>query len=125
MKKLFILASLFAATSLGAWAQNADDYQYPYSAAQERDPLNPWVNDKGELLLKEEVAVNTNTNNTAEPTVNLQGIMFSNGGSTVIINNEIYREGDYVGKSRIKKIEQNGVVIEGNGKEYFLKWGGS
>lgn len=88
---------------------------YPYTIS-ERDPMSPLINEQGEILLK--------TETHEELTIVLQGIMFSQNESTVIINDEIYRQGDYVGKNFIKKIEPNGVLVENEDKEYFLKWEG-
>ena len=113
MKKYLLLSmtALFFAGTL--WAQ--DKYIYPYTAS-DRDPMQPLINERGEIVIKVETSGVTD--------IVLQGIMFSEIESTVIINNEIYRQGDTIGNKKLIKIEPNGVIIESEGKEYFLNWGG-
>ena len=43
---------------------------------------------------------------------------------TVIINNEMYDEGDGFEGYVIKEIEAQGIIVEKEGEEYFLKWEG-
>ena len=108
MKKFLLLMALVSC----AFTLRADDFKYP-CAPGERDPFTALVNDRGDVVIHEETGISD---------IVLQGIMFSPDSSTVVINNDIYREGDYIGKHKIKKIEQNGVIIESGGKEYFIKW---
>ena len=92
----------------------AEEFKYPH-AAGERDPFTPLVNDRGDVVIHEDTGIND---------IVLQGIMYSPDSSTVVINNEIYRTGDFIGKHKLKKIEPNGVFIVSGGQEYFIKWEG-
>ena len=91
----------------------AEDYDYPYRNVVERDPLRSLVNEDGKILIREDREVGD---------LFLQGIIDSPEGSVVIINNEMFHEGDVFEKYKIKKIKGKGVIIEKGGKEYFLKW---
>jgi len=108
MKKVLLLA-IFTACTLTLFAE---EFKYP-CAPGERDPFTALVNDRGDVVIHEETGITD---------IVLQGIMYSPDSSTVVINNEIYRAGDFIGKHKLKKIEQNGVLIESNGQEYFIKW---
>ncbi len=92
------------------WAQN---YKYPYSSFRERDPLKPLVDESGNILIKERKQMGD---------FFLQGIIYSPTGSQVIINNEVYREGDKIEEYKIKKIEAYQVIFEKEGEEFILKW---
>ena len=92
----------------------AQEFKYPY-APGERDPFTPLINDRGDVVIHEDTGIND---------IVLQGIMYSPDSSTVVINNEIYRVGDFIGKHKLKKVEPNGVLIESSGQEYFIKWEG-
>ena len=93
----------------------AKDYKYPYSALKERDPFRPLVNERGDILIREKKGIGDFA---------LQGIMYSPRGSQVIINNEVFQEGDTVAGYKIKKIDAYKVIFEKNGEEFVLKWGG-
>ena len=110
MKKFLLLAALLG---LG-FTLFSEELKYPYGPG-ERDPFTPLVNDRGDIVIHEETGISD---------LVLQGIMYSPDSSTVVINNEIYRVGDFIGKHKLKKIEPNGVSIESGGKEYFIKWEG-
>jgi hypothetical protein len=110
MKKFLLLTAL----TLCTFTLFAEDFKYP-CAPGERDPFTALVNDRGDVVIHEETGIND---------LALQGIMYSPDSSTVVINNDIYRVGDFIGKHKIKKIEQNGVLIESGGQEYFIKWEG-
>ncbi len=94
---------------------SAKGYKYPYSSFKERDPLKPLINERGEVLIKEKKGIGNFI---------LQGIMYSPKESQVIINNEVFKEGDTVEGYRIKKIDAYKVIFEKNGEEFVLKWGG-
>lgn len=108
----FLLALALGASSLSVLAE---EFKYPYTAG-ERDPFAPAVNERGDIVIREAASGLSD--------ITLQGIMYSPGASAVVINKDIYREGDYIGKYHIKKIDQNSVTLENDGKEYFIKWGG-
>ena len=110
MKKLWLLAILTTWTLTLC----AESFQYPYTPG-ERDPFTPLVNDRGDVVIREEAGISD---------IVLQGIMYSPGSSTVVINNDIFHEGDFIGKHKLKKIKPNGVIMISGGEEYFIKWEG-
>lgn len=92
----------------------AGDFQYSYSPVTDRDPLYPLINEKGEITIRE---------NKELGDIFLQGILYSQGqDSIVIINKEIFHEGDNFEGYKIKKIQSNGIFLEKEQEEYFLKW---
>jgi len=107
---LLILASIFIVSS--SYPQS---YKYPYSSFKERDPFKPLVNENGQILIKERRHLGDFL---------LQGIIYSPGGSQVVINNEVYKEGDNVEGYKIKRIDAYRVIFEKNGEEFILKWEG-
>jgi len=109
-----ILACLILFSAV-VFSAPAKDYKYPYSSFKERDPFRPPVNERGEILIKEKKGMGDFV---------LQGIMYSPKESQVIINNEVFKEGDTVEGYRIKKIDAYKVIFEKNGEEFVLKWGG-
>lgn len=110
--RIFVFVVLFTAVIFGVVAQNSD---YPYSPITDRDPLYSLINEKGEINVRED--------NTEIGDIFLQGIIYSpGGGSMVIINKEMFNEGDNFEGYIIKKIEPNGIFLEKGEEEYFLKW---
>ena len=109
MKIIFfiIISHFFLGVSL------AQDFQYPYNAFDERDPMRPLVNDRGEIIIRADKEIGD---------FFLQGIIYSDEGSVVIINGQTFRQGDTFEGYKIKKIEEKGVFIEKKGKEHYLKW---
>ena len=93
----------------------AEHFTYPYESFKERDPFRPLINDLGEILIKEKKDMGDFI---------LQGILYDPGGSRVIINNEVYKEGDVVEEYTIKTIERFKVIFEKEGVEFILKWEG-
>jgi hypothetical protein len=89
------------------------EFKYPYRALTDRDPMYPLVNERGEILIKEKKVVGD---------LIIQGIIYSPPESVVVINNEMYQEGDDFEEYKIKKIEPNGIIFQKNSEEYFLKW---
>jgi len=108
-----VMFFLILILTIGAYAQ---EFKYPYNPLTERDPLRPLIDEEGNILIKEKKEGSSFV---------LQGIIYSPQGSVAIINNELLHEGDaLMGQFKVKKIESNGVVLEKEGKEYFLKWEG-
>ena len=107
---LLILMSIFIAFPI-----YPQSYKYPYSSFRERDPFKPLVDENGQILIKERRHLGDFL---------LQGIIYSPGGSQVVINNEVYKEGDNVEGYKVKKINAYGVIFEKNGEEFILKWEG-
>jgi len=108
-----ILICLFLFSIVASLAQ-AKDYKYPYSSFKERDPFKPLVNKRGNILIREKKGIGDFL---------LQGIMYSPKGSQVIINNEVFKEGDIVEGYKIKRIDVYKVIFEKKGEEFVLKWG--
>ena len=98
-----------------AFSAGAEEAKYPYSPFTDRDPLYPLVNERGDILVKEKREVGD---------IIIQGIIYSGDNSSVIINNEIFYQGDVYEEYTIKKIEPGGIIFEKDGGEYFLKWEG-
>ena len=96
-----------------AFCGQAQEYTYTYAPFSERDPLRPLVNENGQILIKEKSQFGGFI---------LQGIMYSAGGSTAVINNELYREGDTVEGYTVKKVDEFEVILEKSGEEFSLKW---
>ena len=94
---------------------SAKSYKYPYSAFKDRDPFRPLVNERGEILIR----VKRKLGNFL-----LQGILYAPRGSKVIINNEIFKQGDVVAGYKIKKIDAYKVTLEKGKRKFILKWGG-
>jgi len=109
MKKIFSLSFLL----IIAAGSSARAYEYPYTALTERDPLKPLVNESGQILIKK---------NEQFGGFSLQGIMYSALGSSVVINNAIYEQGDTVGGYLIKRIEEFQVILEKDEQQFYLKW---
>lgn len=91
----------------------AEDYKYPYSATQDRDPFLPLVNERGQILIAEEKEMSD---------ILLEGIIYSPQDSTAIINSEPFKEGDIFGDYKIIKIEPSKVLLRKDGEEFILKW---
>lgn len=112
MRRLILLLFIVGNISITA----ADDFKYPFNPLIDRDPLSPLVNERGEIIIKEKIK------SVEIDNVILQGIIYSQEESIAIINNEMFQEGDSIGDYKIKKITSNGVFLDKNGEEYFLKW---
>ncbi|MFH1771602.1 MAG: general secretion pathway protein GspB [Candidatus Omnitrophota bacterium] len=88
---------------------------YPFDPQTDRDPLFPLVNEKGDILIRDKKEVDD---------ISLQGIIYIPDGAVAIINNEMLDEGDSFEGYTVKEIKQNGVILEKDGKQFFLKWEG-
>lgn len=95
------------------WGQ---EYEYPYSHGKDRDPLNPLINERSEILITEEKG------SKEIDDFLLQGVIYSLQGSTAIIDNELFKEGDVLGDYKIMKIESRRVILEKAGEKLILKW---
>ncbi|UCC95316.1 MAG: general secretion pathway protein GspB [Candidatus Omnitrophota bacterium] len=91
---------------------HAEEFEYPYGILTHRDPLNPLVNSRGEVLLKAK---------KESPDLFLQGIIYSEKGSAAVINNELFHEGDLFEGYSIEKIERRRVILKKDDKEVILK----
>lgn len=113
-RTIWIVASMFAPAvcPVNACAQ---EYSYPYDSFKDRDPLKPLVSEHGDLLIRERKEMGEFL---------LQGIIYAPPNSKVIINNEMFSEGDSVSGYTIKKIEPYRVVFDKEGEESILKWEG-
>ena len=113
VKGVIILAFLIL-FSVITFSTQAKRYEYPYSSFKERDPFKPLVGKGGNILIREKKGIGDFI---------LQGIMYSPKGSQVIINNEVFKEGDIVEGYKIKRIDVYKVIFEKKGEEFVLKWG--
>ena len=58
----------------------------------------------------------TSSNTTKQKAINeyqLTGIFYKQGKYEAVINNHLYKRGDYLGNNKIISIDMNNVVIEG------------
>lgn len=119
MRKLtaFIFLMVFFNTAM------AEDFKYPYKQSDEREPFTSLLTDKGESTLMVKQEKEKEVVKPVEEAIVLQGIIFSADGATVIINNEMYHEGDSFGKYTIKQIAPDGIIAASDGQEHFIKWG--
>ena len=91
------------------------EYEYPYDSFKDRDILRPLINERGQIIIKEKKEVGNFI---------LQGIMSSTEGNKIVMNNEIFGVGDVIDGYVIKEIGTHKVVLEKEGEEHILKWGG-
>ena len=118
MDKVILTIRIFILSTVAIvfiFSVRAEDIEYPYSPFTDRDPLYPLVNERGEVLVREKREVGD---------IIIQGIIYSEQDSSVIINNEIFRQGDIYEAYTIKKIEPDGIIFEKDGNEYSLRWEG-
>lgn len=91
------------------------DYVYPYRMLKDRDPFASLVSERGDILVRDKREMGEFL---------LQGIIYTPPESKVIINNEMFSEGDSVSEYTIKKIEPYRVIFDKDGEESILKWEG-
>ncbi len=112
-KRRIILLGILLAGLLGIsfLAQGQEEKGYSFSP-DKRDPFSPLISRGGYILIPKEIDI---------AGLNLKGIIYSDGGSVAVINNEILKAGDKIGEYRIARIEEKLVVLEKGGKEFTLK----
>jgi len=54
----------------------------------------------------------------AAPSLKFQGVVWQGGEAMAIVNNEVYRENDFVSNSRILKITDSYLIVQGRTREY-------
>ena len=84
---------------------------YPFND-RDRDPFFPLVSGSGYILIPRELDITELT---------LKGIIYSQGNSLAIINEEMLKEGDTVGEYVVLKIEEKKVFLKKGNKEFTLK----
>ncbi|MFH1504156.1 MAG: hypothetical protein ABIH08_02035 [Candidatus Omnitrophota bacterium] len=77
-----------------------------------RDPFSPLVSKGGMILIAEEMEISG---------LALDGIIYSQGESLTVINNEILKEGDSLGEYRVIKIKEREVILRTDKEEFILK----
>lgn len=105
-KFIFILIFLFIFV-----LAKAEKFKYPYRSFYNRDPLKPLINEEGKIVISEK-----------RRGFVLQGIVYRGKSNSVIINNTLYKEGDIIEGFKIKRVEEDKVILEKEGKEFILKW---
>jgi hypothetical protein len=103
------LTSALASTSFAEETPAA--YKYPFTA-NDRDPLSPLISKSGQILIPRKVGAKN---------LSLKGIIYSEGKSVVVINDEILREKDIIGDYTVFKIEEKRVILKSKDKEIILK----
>lgn len=91
----------------------AGDYKYSFDEYS-RDPLYPLISRSGQILIPKEATISDFI---------LQGVIFSEGGSRVVINNEILKEGNNIRGYTVLQIGKKEVILEKGGKKFTLKLG--
>lgn len=111
IKTVFLVMILFFLLA-NSFAQE----HYPYKTSENRDPLNPLVNEKGELITRARIK-------SKDAGFNLEGIIFDDNAqrSVAVIDGQIYSQKDIVGDYSIKDISKDQVILEKEGKEKILK----
>lgn len=102
---------LFFITACAAHAHGAQEASYPFSST-DRDPLSPLVSKSGQLLLSRELD---------ETGLHLKGIIYSQGKSVAIINDEVIKEKGIIGAYTVVSIEQKKVILKKGNEEFILK----
>ncbi|MCK4917488.1 MAG: hypothetical protein KAJ79_03830 [Candidatus Omnitrophica bacterium] len=103
-KIILLLAFLLVMMNLKPVLSKELVYSY---TNQDRDPFTPLINKYGLILIYQEVDVKG---------LSLKGIIYENGQSLAIINDEVLRIGDKIGLYKIIKIGEKEVVLK-KGKE--------
>ncbi len=114
-KKIVLFFSLiFLSLTAGASSQSLEREQTPIDYAfglGDRDPFEPLISRNGLILISRK----TDVTNMA-----LSGIIYSEGESVVIINNEVVKVGDSIGEYKVLIIGEKSVILEKDGQEFTL-----
>ena len=104
---IFVLI-LGVMSGLKAFSQSQS---YPYTSV-DRDPLVPLVNRRGLILIPREMDFTG---------LSLKGIIYSEQGAVVIINDIVLKEGDSLGDYTVLKIERRKVILNKGDEGFTLK----
>lgn len=101
MRKLFLILSIcFLALDL-SFAES-----FVYNSKGKRDPFSPLIGEGAVYEAKQAVDINSIEE------VSLEGILYDEkGGSSVILNGMVLKEGDQIGSVVIEKIEPKKVIL--------------
>ncbi|MBU1112265.1 MAG: hypothetical protein KKH93_00100 [Candidatus Omnitrophica bacterium] len=91
--------------------ENKKSSTYVFSSSQ-RDPFSPLVSKNGLILIVREIDI---------AGMVLGGIIYSQGESVAIVNDEVVKTGGFVGEYKVLSIEEKRVVLEKDGQEFILK----
>ncbi len=100
-RKIILLVSVFLLMANMKYVLSKE-LVYPYTK-QDRDPFAPLINKNGLILIYEEVDAKG---------LALKGIVYADGESLAIINDEVLRIGDKIGLYEIIEIEEKKVVLK-------------
>jgi len=109
-KRIVIILSGFLILG-GMTLSFSQQQEYPFSE-ENRDPFSPLINKKGVVLMPREIGFIG---------LSLKGIIYSDKGAVVIINDEVLREGDSIGDYTIVQIEKKKVILKKNNEGFILK----
>ena len=74
----------------------------PYDAVFRRDPIRPLIDEKGEIV----------SSMGLQGGLAVQGIIWSGASSMVVVDDQLYKQGDTVGPYTIRQVLPNGVVVQ-------------
>jgi len=77
-----------------------------------RDPLLPLIAKNGSILIPSDTDISG---------LNLKGIIYSEGNSIAIINDEVLSEGDKIGNYFVLKIDERNVLLKKDNETFTLK----
>ena len=101
-KIIIIIVAVFISVSLAYAQQQADEFVY--DSKGKRDPFFSLVSPEGYLINLEPFS------EVSE--INVEGIIYDpKGNSCAIINSEVVKPGDRIGKFEVMDIEQNKVIL--------------
>ena len=82
----------------------------PYEAVFRRDPLQPIVDDRGELISS--IGLHSG--------YLVQGIIWSDAHPLVVIDDELFAQGDTVGPYTILRIAPDGITVQRAAEQLFI-----
>jgi len=110
-EEFLVVVSFLLFLGLG-YAQDKEKFVYPDDIF--RDPFEPLVSKNGDInvkLIKQ------------RGSLHLNGIVYDETdkqGSFALINNNLVKTGDIIGKYKVERIEKNKVVLKRGDKEVIL-----
>lgn len=113
-----IIAVVFIFASAYLYAEeeaSEEEASFVYRAEGRNDPFLPLVSKDGKLTVTYGVINSIND-------VILEGILYDPAGeSVVVLNDIILKENDQVGRIKVKRIENNYVILIYENEEYTIK----
>lgn len=93
-----------------AAARALSDQMIAFDAIFRRDPMNPLVDSKGAIV----------SASGMQDGYGVQGIIWSDVHPIVIVDDELFDEGDTVGPFTIRKIQKDGITVDRGSGSFFI-----